>query len=69
MSSAPLSHWSSLISFPSGFEFSGIVVEFGEASDDQDLEKKFAARKVEVGSEVFGVTRFFAYSSHIVVPK
>jgi len=41
-----------------GFEFAGLVAQTGE--DVKDLP---------IGSEVFGVTRFGAYSTHVVVPR
>jgi len=41
-----------------GFEFSGVVREVGKNVDDLDI-----------GSKVFGVTRFNAYSTHVVAPR
>ena len=41
-----------------GFEFSGIVTEVGKNVKD-----------VEVREKVFGVTRFNAYATHVVVPR
>lgn len=43
-----------------GFEFSGVVESLG---DIDQTNASFA-----VGDEVFGVTRFFAYATHIEVP-
>lgn len=40
-----------------GFEFSGIVTSVGEEVED-----------LAVGKKVFGLTRFNAYASHVVVP-
>jgi NADPH:quinone reductase-like Zn-dependent oxidoreductase len=41
-----------------GFEFAGIVVATGTE-----------VRKFEIGDAVFGVSRFGAYASHIIVPQ
>jgi len=41
-----------------GFDFSGTVAEIGENIKD-----------VSMGERVFGVTRFDAYSTHVVVPR
>ncbi len=41
-----------------GFEFSGVVSAVGRNVDD-----------LSVGTEVFGVTRFNAYATHVVVPR
>lgn len=41
-----------------GFEFSGVVREVGKNIKD-----------LEVGSKVFGVTRFNAYATHVLVPR
>jgi NADPH:quinone reductase-like Zn-dependent oxidoreductase len=41
-----------------GFEFSGVVQKAGKNVKD-----------LEVGSKVFGVTRFNAYSTHVVAPR
>jgi NADPH:quinone reductase-like Zn-dependent oxidoreductase len=52
-----------------GFEFSGTVISFGPDSPDQEVEKKFAAKNIKIGDKVFGVSRFGAYATHVVVPK
>ncbi|MFQ5568420.1 MAG: medium chain dehydrogenase/reductase family protein [Rhodothermales bacterium] len=41
-----------------GFEFSGVVTAVGEKVQD-----------LAVGTRVFGVTRFNAYATHVVVPR
>jgi len=43
-----------------GFEFSGVVEQLGELAPGDE--------QFEVGDEVFGVVRFFAYASHVEVP-
>jgi len=50
-----------------GFEFAGTIEEIGE--EDEAFEEEFKKKGLKVGSKVFGVTRFFAYATHVVVPK
>jgi NADPH:quinone reductase-like Zn-dependent oxidoreductase len=51
-----------------GFEFAGIVEAIGDDTNPE-YDQKFAAKGIKVGSEVFGVTRFGAYATHVCVPK
>ncbi len=48
-----------------GFEFSGVVESLG---DDEGASNQEQASPFQVGDEVFGVTRFFAYATHVEVP-
>lgn len=52
-----------------GFEFSGTVIAIGQEGDNEQEEQWFKERNIKIGTKVFGVTRFFAYATHIVVPK
>jgi hypothetical protein len=45
------------------------VVAIGEKGDNEQEEQWFKERNIEIGTKVFGVTRFFAYATHVVVPK
>ncbi len=48
-----------------GFEFSGVIESLGDSAEGQDGVE---TPPLQVGDEVFGVTRFFAYSTHVEVP-
>eukprot|EP01114_Cavostelium_apophysatum_P019112 TRINITY_DN6062_c0_g1_i1.p1 TRINITY_DN6062_c0_g1~~TRINITY_DN6062_c0_g1_i1.p1 ORF type:complete len:318 (-),score=61.03 TRINITY_DN6062_c0_g1_i1:15-968(-) len=52
-----------------GFEFSGTVIAFGEDHDDPEYENEFRKKGIKVGDLVLGVTRFGAYSTHVIAPK
>jgi len=57
-----------------GFEFSGRILRFGSNHNEVDVEyhsdrrQSTQKRTLHVGMEVFGVTRFGAYSTHVIVP-